>query len=121
MDKKKFLNNYLNGQRLFTDIDFADSLDLSNHILNNIEFKRCCLFGASFNNTKLKNTKFTVCNLKCSNFKKADLTNAYFEENSCESMMFKDAIVTNMVFKNCYAYGGTFQQGDFDDWIKKEG
>jgi len=118
--KEAFLKLYKNGQRLFKDIEFIDGIDLSNEILNDIEFKDCSLFDAIFNNAQLRNSKFNGCNLKCTDFRNANLTNATFKYFSCESSMFEDAIITNAVFNQGFAYGYEYSHEDFIDMIKDD-
>lgn len=102
-------------QPLPTD-DLAD-LDLSNQLLDGVDFSECYmeginLSGSSLKGANLKGAIMVYADLQKADFSNADLTGANIGSSNLEACIFKSALLTEVSFNKATLVGNDFTQAD---------
>lgn len=102
-------------QPLPTD-DLAD-LDLSNQLLDGVDFSECYmeginLSGSSLKGANLKGAIMVYADLQKTDFSNTDLTGANIGSSNLEACIFKSALLTEVSFNKATLVGNDFTQAD---------
>ncbi|HKM14853.1 MAG TPA: DUF2169 domain-containing protein [Marinospirillum sp.] len=110
-------------QPLPTD-DLSD-LDLSNQILDGVDFSECYMEGINLSGSSLKSAKLTdviivYANLQQTDFSNADLTGANIGASKIEGCIFNNALLTQVNFNKAVLLANDFTHAQLDktQWMQ---